>query len=174
MLFGAKDLNLEKLDCGTRRSFLKYYVNEYNLFPLSDKLIQYVVEKKLYDTPRKIIGLISNLPENRATTIRDIDKIDEIKGKKMPYSFEQICEAVASFYGVTTNDIRSKSRSAKIAQARKVFYYFATEKTATPIVDIGLFCNRKHSSVIYHLKIIKKDLQKPNSLIAQKIAKINL
>lgn len=80
----------------------------------------------------------------------------------MPVTVDLIINQVASVYGVTTDDIRSKKRSAQISNARKVAAYVVREITEMPLQSIGIeLGGRDHSTIVYAISsiedIIKKD-----------------
>jgi chromosomal replication initiator protein len=67
----------------------------------------------------------------------------------------EIMNAVASYYGITVNDLTGNSRVAQIAIARQVAMYICREQTNLSLPKIGqLFGNRDHTTVMYAFKKI--------------------
>lgn len=69
----------------------------------------------------------------------------------------EIQQAVCQRYGVTTLDLVSQRRSAKIALPRHVAMWMARYLTDCSIPNIGrMFGNRDHTTVIHAIKRVDK------------------
>ena len=75
---------------------------------------------------------------------------------------DKIIEEVARTYGgITPEDIRSQKRNANISKARQVSMYIVREITQMSMVEIGqTFGGRDHSTVVYAVRQVEKDLKK--------------
>ena len=72
-------------------------------------------------------------------------------------SSREIKEMVAETYGVRTEDLDSKSRSANIVWPRQVAMYLAREIAGDPLPEIGSnFGGRNHSTVINACKRVRQ------------------
>jgi len=77
----------------------------------------------------------------------------------LPITVERIINEVARTYGVTANDIRSQKRAAQISNARQVAMYVVREITQMSMSAVGEeFGNRDHSTVVYTLKKVEKEM----------------
>ncbi|HEC80143.1 MAG: hypothetical protein B6D57_01775 [Candidatus Coatesbacteria bacterium 4484_99] len=78
---------------------------------------------------------------------------------------EQIQSVVAKYYRVSMSNLRSKSRSSKIAKARQVAMYLARTLSKMPLSDIGkAFGGRDHSTVIHSINKIDSMLDHDQGL----------
>ena len=95
------------------------------------------------------------------SVIRDI-LTDE---QPTPVTVEHIIQEVSNLYGVTPEDIRSKKRSQQISSARKVAIYLVHEITQMTLASIGEeFGNRDHSTIVYAVKYVDKNIKKDSNL----------
>ena len=77
----------------------------------------------------------------------------------LPITVERIINEVARTYGVTANDIRSQKRAAQISNARQVAMYVVREITQMSMSAVGEeFGKRDHSTVVYTLKKVEKEM----------------
>ena len=84
-----------------------------------------------------------------------------------PFTVEKIIEEVARTFGVTSDEIRSAKRSANISKARQMAMYVVREITQLPTEAIGNeFGGRDHSTVVYALQQMEKNLQKESKIKA--------
>ena len=84
-----------------------------------------------------------------------------------PYTVEKIIEEVARTFGVSPEEIRSAKRSANISKARQMAMYLVREITQLPTEAIGTeFGGRDHSTVVYALQQMEKNLQKDSKIKA--------
>ena len=82
-----------------------------------------------------------------------------------PVTVENIIQEVSNLYGVTSDDIRSKKRSQQISNARKVAIYLVHEITQMTLAAIGEeFGNRDHSTIVYAVKYVEKNMKKDTNL----------
>lgn len=95
------------------------------------------------------------------SVIRDI-LTDE---QPTPVTVENIIQEVSNLYGVTAEDIRSKKRSQQISNARKVAIYLVHDITQMTLAAIGEeFGNRDHSTIVYAVKYVEKNMKKDTNL----------
>ena len=83
---------------------------------------------------------------------------------------EQIAIEIEEEFGVTLDELKSKSRIRSIVEARHLFCYFAHERGYT-YTYIGKFINRDHSSVI-NGKSNVTDLRKFNDEFKKKFDRL--
>lgn len=84
-----------------------------------------------------------------------------------PLTIEMITDEVARHFGVTSEDIRSSKRNSNISNARQIAVYAVREITSMPMNIIGKeFGGRDHSTIVYALKQIEKNMEKDPKLKA--------
>ena len=105
--------------------------------------------------------LLENKPINIATAQAAISDIIN-NSQPTPVTVDKIIEEVARTYGgITPEDIRSQKRNANISKARQVSMYIVREITQMSMVEIGqTFGGRDHSTVVYAVRQVEKDLKK--------------
>jgi len=78
-------------------------------------------------------------------------------------SAQSIIIRVAEYFGVSVQEILSRRRNRRIANARKVAMYLLWRETDLTIAEIGKMVNRHHSSVIWARNEINHVLKFPES-----------
>jgi len=107
----------------------------------------------------KAYYLLQGEPSVMSTAQRAISDILNNE-QSPPVTVNKIIEEVARTYGVTSTEIRSARRSAKISVARQVAIYVVREITQMPMVSIGEeFGGRDHSTVSYGIQQIERNMQ---------------
>lgn len=91
-------------------------------------------------------------------TIDNVKKIINYNEKEKSYTFDGIVDEVASYYNISTKEIKSSSRSAKVSEARQVAIYLCRELTKQSFPAIGEFFEKKHTTILYSYDKIKADL----------------
>ena len=82
-----------------------------------------------------------------------------------PLTVEKIIDEVARTFGVTSEDIRSSKRNSNISNARQIAIYAVREITDLSMNLIGEeFGGRDHSTIVYALKQIEKNMNKDTKL----------
>ncbi len=83
----------------------------------------------------------------------------------MDSNIAKIQKAVADYYKITVEDLKSKRRTANINYPRQVAIYLCRTYTDESFPKIGLeFGNRDHSTIIHACDKIKEDLQNNDKL----------
>lgn len=119
--------------------------------------------RQLEGTVKKLRAyhLLEGKPINIATAQAAISDIIN-NSQPTPVTVDKIIEEVARTYGgITPEDIRSQKRNANISKARQVSMYIVREITQMSMVEIGeTFGGRDHSTVVYAVRQVEKDLKK--------------
>ena len=74
-------------------------------------------------------------------------------------TIDRIITEVAKTYGTTPEDIRGKKRSAQVSNARKVAIYIIRDITELPLKTIGSEFNRDHSTMVYAIDDVEKNMK---------------
>lgn len=101
-----------------------------------------------------VIGVAQN-------AIRDI--LSETQ--PVPVTIEKIVNEVARTYNVSAADIRGSKRHSNVSAARRTAIYIVREVTGMSMEDIGKeFGGRDHSTIVYAMRVIERDLKKDSHL----------
>ncbi len=74
-----------------------------------------------------------------------------------PVTIERINKAVSEYYGIRTQDLKSRKRTKEIALPRQIAMYICREITDLSLNDIGKgFGGKDHATVIYACKQVEK------------------
>jgi chromosomal replication initiator protein len=138
-------------------------------FEIPETVCEYIANKlksnirQLEGTVKKLRAyhLLEGKPINVATAQAAISDIIN-NSQPTPVTVDKIIEEVARTYGgITPEDIRSKKRNANISKARQVSMYIVREITQMSMVEIGeTFGGRDHSTVVYAVREVEKDMKK--------------
>ena len=82
----------------------------------------------------------------------------------IPVTIEKIINEVARTYNLLPSDIRGKKRSANVSAARQMTMYIIREVTGMSMEAIGQEFNRDHSTVVYSINTMEKNITKDKHL----------
>ena len=82
----------------------------------------------------------------------------------IPVTIEKIINEVARTYNLLPSDIRGKKRSANVSAARQMTLYIIREVTGMSMEAIGQEFNRDHSTVVYSINTMEKNITKDRHL----------
>ncbi len=78
----------------------------------------------------------------------------------LPVTIDKILNEVARTFNISFADIRSRKRTSAVSNARKTAMYVVREITGLSTLEIGKeFGGRDHSTVVYALKEVEKELE---------------
>ncbi len=69
---------------------------------------------------------------------------------------QKILQTVCSRYGLSIQDVKSKSRASEIVFARQIYMYLCNELTTLSLFDIGAPVGQNVETVMSGIEIIKK------------------
>ena len=85
-------------------------------------------------------------------------------------TIELVQQIVASFFGVTVDDLKAKKRTQDIANARQIAMYFCRELTDYSFPKIGeAFGGRDHTTVMHAVDKVE-EFRKSNPVVANQLA----
>ena len=82
----------------------------------------------------------------------------------IPVTVEKIINEVARTFNVAPGDIRGKKRNSSVSAARQVSMYIIREITGLSMEGIGAEFQRDHSTVVYSLNTMEKNLNSDSRL----------
>ena len=141
---------------------------------LPDDVIEYIATR-LKTNIRQLEGVVKKLKaqsqhKSEKVTINIAQKtISDILNNDQPppLTVEKIIDEVARTFGITSDDIRSSKRNSNISNARQIAIYAVREITDLSMNLIGEeFGNRDHSTIVYAIKQIEKNMTKDPKLKA--------
>lgn len=103
-------------------------------------------------------------PVNMADTrelLRDMLKCDA-----NVVTVDLIKKKVADFFNIRVDDLMSKSRLRKITQPRQIAMFLAKDLTTKSLLDVGREFARDHTTVMYSIKTIRKNIEKDDELVS--------
>ena len=141
---------------------------------LPDDIVEYIATR-LKTNIRQLEGVVKKLKAQsqlygEKVTINVAQKtISDILNNDQPppLTVEKIIHEVARTFGITSDDIRSSKRNSNISNARQIAIYAVREITDLSMNLIGEeFGNRDHSTIVYAIKQIEKNMTKDPKLKA--------
>ena len=139
---------------------------------LPDDVTEYIATR-LKSNIRQLEGVVKKLKAKNQLygdkiTINVAQKtISEIinNDQPPPLTVEMIIDEVARHFGLTGDDIRSSKRNSNISNARQIAVYAVREITNLSMNNIGEeFGGRDHSTIVYALKQIEKNMDRDPKL----------
>lgn len=165
--------DIQPPDLETRIAIVKRKAQLLNI-GLPDDVTEYIAQK-LKTNIRQLEGAVKRMKayhsiEDHPPTILLAQRaIKDIlsDSQPVPVTVEKIIQEVARTYGITEEDIRSNKRDSTTSKARQAAMYIVREVTGLPMKAIGdEFGGRDHSTVLYTLTKIEKEMEKNPSLKA--------
>lgn len=104
-----------------------------------------------------------------------VDALKDYIGKSIyiTNNIQKIQKAVADYYKITIDDLKSKKRTANINHPRQIAMYLCRMTTEETIVKIGLeFGNRDHSTVLHSYEKINNEVKNNENNIKEAIDEI--
>ena len=162
-------------DLETRKAII-YKKCEQLGIQLDDEVVDYIAQN-VKNNIRQLEGTVNKILAMKQTfhsefTLSDAEKIvKDITSDSQPVSVtvEKIIDFIANAFGVSAADIKSDKRQGEIKTARQVAMYVIKEVTTLTLQEIGNYFGKNHSTVLYSIEQIKKNLdeQPQAKVIAQ-------
>jgi chromosomal replication initiator protein len=93
--------------------------------------------------------------------------VKNIVRQRRTITIDAIKKLVCKYYGISINDIVSRSRKQKIVRPRQVAMYLARKYTDSPLQAIGRSFNRYHATALYAIGTIEKGLKESGAVQKQ-------
>ena len=151
-----------------RKNILRKKIQSSNLLPeIDDEVIEYIAANMASDV-RKLEGAINRLMAESLTMGYDkitlpiaVEALKTMinKGITEKTNILRVQKAVADYYKISVDDIKSKKKSAVIVGARQIAMFLSRDILNESFERIGLeFGGRDHSTVMYAYDKIKEEL----------------
>jgi chromosomal replication initiator protein len=110
-------------------------------------------------TKMNALSLVSDISPNLIMAQGVVKEILE-ENIPAPVTIERVINEIASIYGFTPEEIRSKKRSAAISTARQIAIYVVHKTTGLSYVEIGKqFGGRDHSTIVYAINKVTDSIK---------------
>lgn len=144
-------------------------------FEISDQVVSYIAEKikanirQLEGVTKKLYALCDiNDHTPTIALAQSVIKVILEDTQPLPVTIQRIVDEVSRTTGISVEDIYSKVQKANISHARKITFYVIRKVTNMSYEDIGEEFDKHHSTVIYNISQIEKEIEK-NSKLARQI-----
>jgi chromosomal replication initiator protein len=154
-------------DFSTRVTILRKRA-ELDHIHVDDQAALELIAERIPDNVRLLEGALIRIVAYHSLTRLPIDLelartvLDEIHPRRPSEapSIPAIQETVATYYAVTTAELRSATRAARVSWPRQVAIHLARELTSTPLQAIGdAFGGRNHATVLHACKRVAERLK---------------
>ncbi|MCW5198559.1 chromosomal replication initiator protein DnaA, partial [Desulfobulbus sp. F3] len=145
--------------------------------PLADEHIHLLAEHLQGDVRRienAVLGLRAKA--SLCSTQPDMDMVREVleglvsvdlSSSQSRLNGKNIRELVSSQFRVSVDDLTSRSRKQSVSFPRQVGMYLTRKYTEESLADIGGLYNRDHSTVLYAIKTVSRDIVQKNGIRQQ-------
>ena len=123
-------------------------------------------------SPRELAGIVTQISERRRPIKREV--IEELLREDYPsHSVTPlvVTKAVAAEFGVTLTALRSSGRSQVLVLPRQSAMWLCRKVCGTPLVKLGEFFERQHSSVLHAVRRHEERL-KTDAKLRQRMTKV--
>ncbi|MBE0638795.1 MAG: chromosomal replication initiator protein DnaA [Bacteroidales bacterium] len=153
--------DLQQPDFETRMAILqKRLYNDGITMP--DNVIEYLaysITTNIRELEGAMISLLAQASLNKKEINIDLTRqiVDSfIRNSNKEISIDYIQKIVSQYFGLTIEEMNSKTRKRNIVQARQLAMYFAKEHTKASLTTIGLHCgNKDHATVLHSCRTVK-------------------
>ena len=146
---------------------------------LPDKVV-FTIAEKVTANVRQLEGTINKILAYKDLLGSDADEetveraMQDILKRSSEYipTPEAILECISKYYGIEESIIRGQQRVRDAVTARQIAMYLIRSMTNLSLDDIGkVFDNRDHSTVLYSIKQVEKQMKKDSSF-AERVKEI--
>lgn len=157
----------------TRCEIIKRKANLLN-FRIDDPVVSYIADKiktnirQLEGVTKKLYALCDiNGHEPTVALAQNVIKAVMEDTQPLPVTIQRIVDEVSRTTGISVEDIYSKIQKANISHARKITFYIVRKITNMSYEDIGEEFNKHHSTVMYNIEQIEKEMAENSKLSRQ-------
>jgi len=162
---------IESPDYETRARIIRHKLRLHGL-GADDELVGFIADNLRGDVRRiesAIIGIkakssLRNVPPDLSIAK---EVIYGLIGSSAEITGESIRDLIGKQFRVSIDELRSRSRKRSVTFPRQVAMYLTRKYTNISLADIGTIYNRDHSTVLYAIKSITKDMSRQISVREQ-------
>lgn len=168
---GGLIADIQRPDFETRLAILRKKT-EYEKLIISDEILSLIAEK-IDTNVRELEGSLTRLTAYSSLTRRPIDMqlarealrelFNHTETRKI--TCDSIQEAVAGYYGITVEDLKSPRRSHEVTVPRQIAMYLTREMMALSLTKIGdAFGGRHYTTVMSSIDKVEESIKQSPSL----------
>jgi chromosomal replication initiator protein len=162
---------IESPDYETRVRIIRHKLRLHGL-GAEDELVCFIADNLQGDVRRiesAIIGIKAKSSLHNVPPDLGIAKevIYGLVGSSAEITGESIRDLIGRQFRVSIDELRSRSRKRSVAFPRQIAMYLTRKYTNISLADIGNIYNRDHSTVLYAIKMITKDMSRQASVREQ-------
>lgn len=168
---GGMIADIGKPDLETRIAILKTKTAEKNFY-MDEEALRFIAEnvknniRELEGALNRIIGACEF--NKKLPTLKFVQQcLSEIisSGKKKGIQPQNVVEAIAQYFNISTKELIEKGRKKEIAYARHIAMYLMRSELNASYPSIGaLFGGRDHTTALHAFEKIKKDIEKDEKI----------
>jgi chromosomal replication initiator protein len=158
-------------DYATRVTIIRHKVKANNLV-LDDTLIDLLAHHLCGDI-RKIESAVIGIKAKSSLLDTPPDKtmimevLKDVVGTRTKLDGNTIRSFISSQFKVSVDELKSRSRKRSVTFPRQAAMYMTRKFTNQSLADIGDLYNRDHSTVLYAIKVITRDMTRKTSVNEQ-------
>ncbi len=125
--------------------------------------LAYSITSNIRELEGAMISLLAQASLNKKEINLDLTRqiVDNfIRNSNKEISIDYIQKVVSEYFGLSVEEMNSKTRKRNIVQARQLAMFFSKEHTKASLTTIGLQCgNKDHATVLHACKTVKNLLE---------------
>lgn len=139
---------------------------------ISNNILEYLASELTSDIRQLESGLIGITAKSSLLGV-PIDRplaesvIKNLVQNREKITIDLIKKAVCNEFGITLNDIVSKSRKQAVVRPRHIAIYLARRYTDSPLQAISKSFNRYHATALHSIGVVEKDLKQKGPMYKQ-------
>ena len=162
---------IESPDYATRARIIRHKLQLQGLGG-NDDLVDFMADSLKGDIRRMESAIIGIKAKSRLHNVPpDLNIAKEVIygliGRSIEITGESIRDLIGNQFRVSIDDLRSRSRKRSVTFPRQMAMYLTRKYTSHSLADIGNMYNRDHSTVLYAIKTITKDMSRETSIREQ-------
>ena len=170
--------DIQPPDYETRMAILKNKAKGWGL-DLTDDVCNYIAinitnnVRAIEGTVKKILAYrdLNNMPLDLNNISRAIEDMFKAEGNPLPTP-SLIISQVCKFYNVDEIILRGSQRTKNVAEARQIAMYLIRKLTNLSLPDIGQEFAKDHTTVLYSIEKVEKELKKGDTTLQNNIRDI--
>lgn len=154
---------LEKPDFELRMDVLNQRAAQDGL-TIPPEVLSYIAAN-VTDSIRELEGIVVSLLAHATVLNREVDLDlarqvlgNSVRINRKTINFEMVTKAVSDHYGITPEQLFTKTRKREISDARQVVMYMAKKHAGMSLMAIGNRLSRTHATVLYGCNTIEERL----------------
>jgi len=161
---GGLIADIQPPDLETRIAILRFK-RESQLIPVPDEVIEYIAHK-FVNNVRELEGALNRVAakamlEKQPLTVELAAlALQDMLTSPKKCTPEDVIEAVADFYALSSRELKGRSRKKEVARPRQIAMYLARQETNASLPQIGrALGGRDHTTVLYSINKIGQQIE---------------